>query len=669
MTELNHPKSHWFSREISAITAAICLVTASVVLAGLLYDMPSFLLLDGNRVSMKANTAIAFVLSSLAVLVATRRPSFLQSVARWGITTLIAVIALFTLIEYLLPLRISIDQLFVPAIDDALLTSSPGRMAPTTAIGFLVFAVAIMLDHWDGLGARVTRRALLAMLILMAIGAILGYAYGAPSLYMGIDGVTAMALSTAILFVILAIGGIWLRPTYGLPAILMEQSLLGANVRALVPMVVAAPLLVGAAVAAGYGRFYEGEFAIALTSLGSVMAATLIAIVSIVILRKSEAAMLIKDRALAATANGIVITDHQALNEPIVYINPAFTRITGYDEDELPGLNCRFLNHDLPGSKEIRAELRQCLSTGSSTTVELPNRCKDGTLFWNRLSISPIHGRDGTVTHFVGVIDDVTQRRQQQEQLHNALQETRKANSLRNTFVRLVSHELRTPLNAALTWIRLIEVDDREQTRLKGMRVIAESIESQSRLIDDLVDVTRYSGAGIRVEKARVDVRELTEKAVEEMRPTIEENQTLELTIADGDYTGSIDAGRYQQVVRNLLSNAHKYTPAAGHISVHLMLDQHAMTLRVTDTGKGLSPDEIENVFEPFWRAQSHQPGLGVGLAIVYSLVAAHGGTIDVVSKGHDQGSSFIVRFPREPFETKGDEDSSDVTTSTPPPS
>jgi len=378
--------------------------------------------------------------------------------------------------------------------------------------------------------------------------------------------------------------------------------------------------------------------------------------------------MLIKDRALAATANGIIITDHQALNEPIVYINPAFTRITGYGEDELHGLNCRFLNHDLAGSKEIRAELRESLSTGASTTVELQNRCKDGTLFWNRLSISPIHGRDGTVTHFVGVIDDVTQRRKQQEQLHSALQETRKANSLRNTFVRLVSHELRTPLNAALTWIRLIEVDDREQTRLKGMRVIAESIESQSRLIDDLVDVTRYSGAGIRVEKAWVDVRDLTEKAVEEMRPTIEENQTLAFTFAEGNYNASIDAGRYQQIVRNLLSNAHKYTPAAGQISVHLMLDKDLMTLQVTDTGKGLSPDEIENVFEPFWRAESHQPGLGVGLAIVYSLVAAHSGTIDVVSKGHDQGSTFTVRLPRESLATAGDDDSNDLTTSIPPP-
>lgn len=580
-----------------------------------------------------------------------------------------AVIALFTLLEYLLPLRISIDQLLVRADNDALLTSSPGRMAPTTAIGFLVFAVAIMIDHWDGLAARVARRTLLSMLILMAIGAILGYAYGAPSLYMGIDGVTAMALSTAILFVVLAIGGIWLRPTYGLPAILMEQSLLGANVRALVPMVVAAPLLVGAAVAAGYGRFYEGEFAIALTSLGSVMAATLIAIVSIVILRKSEAAMLIKDRALAATANGIVITDHQALNEPIVYINPAFTRITGYEEEDLSGLNCRFLNPDLAGSKEVRAELRHCLSTGTATTVELPNRRKDGELFWNRLSISPIHGRDGTVTHYVGVIDDVTQRRKQQEQLHNALQETRKANSIRNTFVRLVSHELRTPLNSALTWLRLLEVDDREQTRQKGMQVIAESIESQSRLIDDLVDVTRYSGAGIRVEKAQVDVKDLTEKAVEELRPTIEDNQTLELTIVDGDYSANIDGGRYQQIVRNLLSNAHKYTPAAGRISVHLMVDSQAMTLRVSDTGKGLTADEIENVFEPFWRAESHQPGLGVGLSIVYSLVAAHGGTIDVVSEGPDQGSSFIIRLPRQASDATDGDGASAATTNTPPPS
>lgn len=616
---------------------------------------------------MKANTATAFILCSLALLSAGQRYSRIQVVARWGFAVPVIVIALLTLLQYLVNINLGIDQFLVPAIEDALYTTSPGRMSPTTAIGFLALASAIVIDHWHGFSARVLRRAILSLLILLVIGAILGYTYGAPVMYLGIDGVTAMALPTAILFLILAIGAIWLRPDYGLPAILMEHSLLGSNVRALLPMVVAAPLLVGAAVAAGYGVYYEGRIAIALTSLGSVIAASLVAIVSILLLRKSEAAVLVKDRALAATNNGVVITDHLFLNEPIVYVNPAFSKITGYDNDESIGRNCRFLNMDLPDCDDARAELRQGLSSGSSATVELQNRRKDGTLFWNRLSISPIHGRDDRITHYVGILDDVSQYRLQQEQLERALQDTRKANSMRNTFVRLISHELRTPLNAALTWLRLMEVDKSDKTRDKGMDVIADSIDSQSRLIDDLVDVTYYSGAGIRVEKRTVDIRKLTETTAEELRPTIEQDKTLHINIDDGDYTLQADAGRFRQIVRNLLSNAHKYTPANGEISVSLTADPDAIILRVSDTGKGLSQDEIGKIFEPFWRAESHQPGLGVGLSIVNSLVDAHGGSIDVTSQGPDSGSAFVIRLPRDVTGTSNEEPDSQATANTPP--
>lgn len=648
MNEIDRPARHWIARDIPAVVAAICLSAASIVLAGWIFDLPLLQSEDSGRVSMKANTALAFVLSSLALLFAARRPSPMQATARWGLAITIALIAILTLIEYVARVDLGIDQLLAPAAGDMLLTTSPGRMSPTTAIGFLAFAAAMIIDHWSGFVARTIRRAILSVLILLAIGAILGYAYGAPSMYLGIDGVTAMALSTAILFFILALGGIWLRPQYGLPAILMERSLLGANVRALVPMVVGAPLLVGAAVAAGYGRYYEGAIAVALTSLGSVVAATLIATISIVILRKSEAAMIIKDRALEATPNGVIITDHLSTNDPIIYVNPAFTRMTGYESEEAIGKNCRFLNHDPENTIAIRDDIKRCINTGDSATVELQNKRKDGELFWNRLSISPVQSRDGIVTHFVGVLDDITDEKLQQEQLENALEETRSANSVRNTFVRLISHELRTPLNSALTWIRLMEVDDRNTTREKGLRVIADSVESQSRLIDDLVDVTRYARSGIRIEKETVDVREIVAATIESLRPAIEEEQELDIVLEDGEYVFDVDPIRYQQIVRNLMSNAHKYTPPGGCIQVRLIDDGTEVLLRVADTGRGLRREDIRKVFEPFWRAESHQPGLGVGLAIVASLVSAHGGSIEVHSDGLDEGAEFTVRIPKQ---------------------
>ncbi len=616
---------------------------------------------------MKANTALAFVICSLLLLVATLRPSPFKSFFRWGLAAFVSLISLLTLFQYVTQIDLGIDQLLAASRGDTIMTSSPGRMAPTSALGFLAFAVAVMIDHWEGMNSRIIRRSILALLILLAIGAILGYAYGAPTMYLGIDSVTAMALSTAILFLTLGIGGVWLRPEYGLPAILMERTLLGSNVRALLPIVVGAPLLVGAAVAAGYGRYYEGEFAIAITSLGSVIAASLITAVSVMILRKSEAAILIKDRALAASPSGIIVTDHLTVNEPIVYINPAFAEISGFNDDDIIGRNCRILNRDVEGCEVARQTLRQCIEDGGSTIVELQNRRKDGTLFWNQLSISPIHGRDNVITHYVGVVDDISAKRQQHEQLQSALRDTRKANAIRNNFVRQVSHELRTPLNAALTWVRLMEVDDKDSTRNKGIQVIADSIETQSRLIDDLVDATRYGNVGIRIDKAEHNIRDLTDTAVQELRPTIEQEHSLTFEVADGDYLLHVDGVRFRQIVRNLLSNAHKYTPSSGRIAVRLSADVRTIELQVSDTGKGLDQEEIANVFEPFWRAESNQPGLGVGLSIVHSLVMAHSGTIDVLSKGAGSGCTFTVRLPRTLLDKTESSGTSGATASTPP--
>ncbi|MDX1515619.1 MAG: HAMP domain-containing sensor histidine kinase, partial [Woeseiaceae bacterium] len=228
-----------------------------------------------------------------------------------------------------------------------------------------------------------------------------------------------------------------------------------------------------------------------------------------------------------------------------------------------------------------------------------------------------------------------------------ALEDAREANAMRDTFVRLVSHELRTPLNAALTWVRLMEVDRSDETREKGVAVVAQSIESQSRLIDDLVDVSRFASTGVRLEPERVNVRQLIEATIDELRPAIEASQRLSVTIGDGDYGATIDPLRVQQIVRNLLSNATKYTPPDGRIDVELASSGETVTLRVADTGKGLAEDQAERVFEPFWRAESHQPGLGVGLAIVAALVSAHDGTIDVHSDGPGKGTAFVVTLPR----------------------
>jgi PAS domain S-box-containing protein len=433
-----------------------------------------------------------------------------------------------------------------------------------------------------------------------------------------------MALSTAIVFGLLAIGFIWLHPKTGIPALLSESSIVSAHVRALLVVIILAPLLVGVLIQLGYGRFYEGELAIALTALGSVVVAATVALVSIVVLHRTESALFVKDRALAAATNGVVITDHLDPNESIIFVNDAFVEITGFDRDYSTGRNCRFLNKGLDNPPQVMHELRRLIASGDRGSVEIRNRRKDGTTFWNRLSLAPIENHEGTVTHLVGVVDDITAAREQGDRLQHALDEARISNAMRDAFIQVITHELRTPLNAALTWLRLMEIDDSVETRSKGLSVMAQSIESQSRLIDDLVDITRIATEGISLESEPVDARDLIETTIDELRPDIQEKQELVVQIEPGDYQAELDSVRVQQILRNLLSNASKYTPAGGRINVTLTREEAFLCLSVSDNGKGLSTEEIGHVFDPFWRANSNVVGLGVGLSIVAALVKAH---------------------------------------------
>lgn len=628
------------------VAVALTLVVSATVLAGWFLDIQSLRQLAPGQVSMKANTALGLLLCSIILSLAHVSETPARNVLRAILECIVLAVSILTLGQYLTGIELHLDELLIDASKDSVLTTSPGRMAPTTALGFILFSGALLVDHWRTGIARGISRTLSTLLLLLALTSLLGYAYDAPELYLGIDGVTAMSLPTAILFAALATGTVWLRANYGFAAMLLEKSVVGTYIRSLLPIVVASPLLVGAAVAVGYGRLYDGRFAIALTALGSVVAAAIVSAVSIVILRRADNALYVRDRALLATTTGVVITDHRQTDEPIVFINRAFTDITGYEMEDCFGRNCRFLNTGVNASEESLQGIRSCLRNDSGGQFELENRRKDGSSFWNRLSLAPVANYEGTITHFVGIIEDVTKRLEQQQQLVDALEETKRANKLRETFVRLVGHELRTPLNAALTWIRLMEVDNSQDTVNRGISVVAASIDSQSRLIDDLVDVSRFASAGVRLESETVDARHLVEETVEELRPTIEPELTLTLQITPGSYTAKVDPLRVKQIIRNLVSNAHRYTQAGGHISIHLSVVDDSLVMTVQDNGKGMTEEQIAHIFEPFWRVDHNLPGLGVGLAIVSALVAAHEGSIEVASDGEARGSTFTVRLP-----------------------
>ncbi|UJR85788.1 PAS domain-containing protein [Sandaracinus amylolyticus] len=233
------------------------------------------------------------------------------------------------------------------------------------------------------------------------------------------------------------------------------------------------------------------------------------------------------------------------------------------------------------------------------------------------------------------------------------------ANRAKDEFLAMVSHELRTPLNAMLGWSRLLETGGLDEAkRARAVEVIARNARAQAQLIDDLLDVTRVVSGKIRLEVVRVDLTRVIDAALESMRPAADAKQlTVEVQRDPAASEMLGDADRLQQVVFNLLSNAVKFTPPGGTVRVRSERIEHALRITVTDSGEGIDASFLPYVFERFRQAEvgttRSKGGLGLGLAIVRSLVELHGGTIHAHSAGRGHGATFTVVLPIAPERTE----------------
>lgn len=233
-----------------------------------------------------------------------------------------------------------------------------------------------------------------------------------------------------------------------------------------------------------------------------------------------------------------------------------------------------------------------------------------------------------------------------------AREEAESANQAKDDFLAVLSHELRTPLNAMLGWVRLLKTN-RESDEIfeKAVDAIERSAVTQTKFVEDLLDITRIVNGTIRLTMRTFVLNELTRIASDNIRPTAEAKSiSLEYVGSDEELAVHGDSERIQQIINNLLSNAVKFTPDGGAISLKLeKIDGHAR-IKVTDSGQGISPEFLPRVFERYKQANNsttnRKGGLGLGLAIVKHLVALHGGTISAESDGEGKGSTFTVTIP-----------------------
>ena len=226
------------------------------------------------------------------------------------------------------------------------------------------------------------------------------------------------------------------------------------------------------------------------------------------------------------------------------------------------------------------------------------------------------------------------------------------ANRLKEEFLALVSHELRTPLNAVLGWARLLGDGQLDPPRaLNAIHTIERNAKALTRIIDDLLDISRIMGGNVRIDPLPVNLVAVVQGAVEEMRPVAEAKAvSVAFTCQTVPDPVGGDTLRLQQVVANLLSNAIKFTPSGGRVEVRLTSTASAAEIQVADSGQGIAPEFLPHLFERFTQADTsttrRHGGIGLGLAIVKALVERHGGTVHADSPGAGKGATFTVRIP-----------------------
>lgn len=338
--------------------------------------------------------------------------------------------------------------------------------------------------------------------------------------------------------------------------------------------------------------------------------------------------------------------------------NKGAERLFGYKAEEVIGKPINILiPEDHPDEEPgILARIRAGERIEHYETVRIR---KDGSFVNISLTVSPVRDENGKIIGASKIARDITERklaeirlREALEQAESARQRAEEASRLKDEFLATVSHELRTPMTAIIGWIRML-LDGKldEESSRKALETIDRNARSQAQLIEDLLDVSRIISGKMRLEFRTLDPSAVVNAAVDVVKPAAEAKRIgLQLIVDPNAGPISGDFERLQQVVWNLLSNAVKFTPLGGRITVELRRVEQSVEIKVSDTGIGIKHEFLPRVFERFSQADGSTTrlhgGLGMGLAIVKSIVEMHGGSVTAESTGSGRGATFTVLLP-----------------------
>jgi PAS domain S-box-containing protein len=339
------------------------------------------------------------------------------------------------------------------------------------------------------------------------------------------------------------------------------------------------------------------------------------------------------------------------------YVNPRWYEFSGQPIGEALGFGWRKILHPEDCDRMMRA-WNEAVNSSQPYEIELRYRCYDGSYHWHLDRALPMLDKQGKIIKWFGTSTNINEHKQLEAE-RNRLLELEKnarvaaetANLAKDEFVAMVSHDLRSPLNAILGWAKLLRTQklDADATH-RALETIERNAKSQAKLLEDLLDISRILRNKLQLELSTVNLRAIIADALETAYPAANGKNIRFITVIDDSIPSiSGDSNRLQQVFGNLLSNAIKFTPQGGCIEVYLSLEANNYAqIEFKDTGIGMSPEFLPQVFERYQQGKDSKiyGGLGLGLAIARQIIELHGGSICATSAGVGQGSTFTIQLP-----------------------
>ncbi|HEV7487650.1 MAG TPA: PAS domain-containing sensor histidine kinase [Thermoanaerobaculia bacterium] len=618
---------------------------------------------------MKVNTAIGLICCGTALWFLVRHPER-RALVRFFVAVVLA-IGTLTIVEYLSGHDFGIDQLLFTDPAGVAGTLSPGRMAPTTAINFLLTGLALLLLDLPGRG---NVPALLATIAgFVGIQTFLGYVFGGKSQF-AFERYTQMPVHAAVAFVALAAGILFARPDRGMMAVISASGGAGRIARNLLPAAFLLPLLLGILASAGFRAGY-----LDIASAWALFVGVSMTLFAVLIWLNARSVMAFdrKRRQLIETVPAMIWERRYDQNGELArsYVSPYVRTLLGYTEEEwLSSGDFWQRTVDTKDLGVLSERLRDVVTSSTSMLCRMTS--KDGTQLWTEVSTSGFGGSDGDRSGTRTVMVDATAsinatiRREVDDKIFNEFStlnnematmqrtlvqqqvELRAMNEEKNHFIGMAAHDLRNPLSSILMFseVLLRQGTGGDAKQIRMIEQIKSVSQKMTEIVNDFLDVSKIESGELSLNLDDVDLNVLVAEVLELQRPAAARKETrLEFTPEPERLDVRADSGKIEQVVTNLITNAVKFSPHGSTIRVRIVRRDGMAILSVTDEGPGIAADEIPRLFRPFQRGSAvvtgQEQSVGLGLVICKKIVEGHGGRIWIESE-MGNGATFYVELP-----------------------